>query len=64
MPNPETGLAPDVSQKPRRVGAGPLDSIPNPKSLTGARMAEARGVPTVNVDVELAMGQRVRRKGK
>lgn len=50
-----------MSQKPRRVGAGPLDSIPNPKS-SGARMAEARGVPTVNVDAELARAQRVRRK--
>lgn len=48
-----------MSQKLRRVGAGPLDSIPNPKSLTGARrMAEARGVPRVNVDVELARAQR------
>ena len=33
-----------MSQKLRRVGAGPLDSIPNLKSLTGARrMAEAHG---------------------
>ena len=48
-----------MSQKLRRVGAGPLDSIPNLKSLTGARrMAKARGVPTVNVDVELERAQR------